>query len=137
MIRCPYCGSNLVITVTNQQTVRFASKRRTVSDLESCECCNCLSQFVSPEQHDANLEKIVTARTEMGGGSARELRTLRASLNLTIDEAERLLGCPPGMLARYESGKSLPGQELVRLLRLSVEVPGVLTWLKAHRRRDK
>lgn len=64
--------------------------------------------------------------------SPEELKLRIADLNLTQNEAARLLGVDPRTMRRWMSGEKNVAPPVIILLKMLQAVPGAADWLKAN-----
>ena len=129
---CPYCGSGAVSARSDGvSAVRIGRKKKAVEGLRHSVCTSCAKEFHTPEQHDANIEKLRVTTLELTPVTPKEIRLIRGKLGLSQDEAQRIFGGGRNAFSKYERGVVAPSDASARLMKAAVEVPGLIQYLAA------
>lgn len=126
---CGMCGGEALL-VAEERTVRVGSRSARVID-EFYRCTACGEELYEPGQMDAVMRRASAAvRTRLGLLQPEEIREIRATLDLSQADFERLLGVGKKTVVRWEKGTVFQSQATDRLMRVLRGVPGTAEFLR-------
>jgi len=128
---CPQCGKPLHRFSGVSEQIALETETVTVSDLAGWSCAACgevVFDDDSASRYAAAGDALVLAARVR---QQDEIRRIRKKLNLTQQEASRLVGVGKIAFSRYERGTTQAPAALVKLLHLIDRHPELLEELRA------
>ncbi|ERJ20280.1 Transcriptional regulator XRE family protein [Salinisphaera shabanensis E1L3A] len=126
---CPICGEGTLKSLKFYRRVDFNGEVYRIENLHSV-CDTCGSEQADASQLKQNKRNMIAAKKKANGYlTGAEIRSLRAELKITQDIAAEMFGGGPVSFSKYENDDVFQSSSMDRILRLSVEVPGVFEYL--------
>lgn len=125
--RCPMCGTGTMSPTQVEQTVLAEDgvSLPYVDELMACDSCQ--ERLYTPRQaRESSRTRAGVLREHSGFLRPDEIRALRERFHLTQADLERLLGTARKTVVRWESGAVCQNRTADTVLRLMMDVPGVL-----------
>jgi HTH-type transcriptional regulator/antitoxin MqsA len=127
-MECPNCEGVMMIEKVKSIPFTYKGNTTVIDNVSGEECPNCGEYILSREESkriDIPLKAFVqeiNAKTS----DPKFIRDVRKKLNLDQQEAGKLFGGGVNAFSRYETGKTVPPQSLIQLLRLLDRHPDLL-----------
>jgi HTH-type transcriptional regulator/antitoxin MqsA len=133
-IACPICGATGAFTTERyDDDVKHNGQVLSVHGLERSRCSACDSAPVMTDQIRRNQLVIADAKRRKDGLlSGDEIRKVREKLGLAQSAAATAFGGGGNAFSKYERGEVIQSFPMDRLLRLAVDLPGVMAQLASY-----
>lgn len=131
-MNCPICGEGQLLVCQVPDTMEYNGKTKE-SMLHLSECDTCGSETATKEQLRINQRIMNAFKKEVDGLlSAIEIKDIRTSLGLTIEQAGKLFGGGPVAFSKYENDALTHSQAMdAALVMAKVSKSAVLHLAKA------
>jgi HTH-type transcriptional regulator/antitoxin MqsA len=131
---CPICGTSGALTAESfDGDIKHNGHALTVLGLERSRCSACNAAPVMTDQIRRNQIVIADAKRRSDGLlSGDEIRRIRERLGLSQSAAASVFGGGGNAFSKYERGEVLQSVPMDRLLRIAVDLPGVMSVLASY-----
>ena len=127
---CPICGEGNLSERVGKNRVDYKGKT-TELDLHFSVCDSCGSEQANARQVRMNKRYMVAFKKRVDGLlTGSEVRSVRERLGLKQSDAAKIFGGGPVAFSKYESDDVTQSEAMDKLLRVTVEVPGVFDYLE-------
>lgn len=101
-----------------EKVERYHFKGETFQLVSSISICSkCGSELADEHVDEQTMKRLTDLYMERINLSFATIKQIRIQSGLSIELFSKLLGCSEGMITKYESGKSIPTYEHIRLLK--------------------
>lgn len=123
---CPICGEGHLHEQVDQVEVEYRGEKSLRNSLYSV-CDTCGSETATAAQVRSNKRDTIAFRKRVDGLlTGAEVRAIREKLGINQAEAATIFGGGPVAFSKYENDDVMQSEAMDKLLRLSLEVPGVI-----------
>ncbi|MDR2891795.1 MAG: type II toxin-antitoxin system MqsA family antitoxin [Deltaproteobacteria bacterium] len=131
-MKCPICGHNELNMATADYPYTYKDKTITIKNVAGQHCSACGETILSGEdlQRVSDESMALNKRVNAEIIDPHFIIGVRKKLKLTQKEASQIFGGGPNAFSRYETGKTLPPQSLIQLLRLLDSHPNLFSEVK-------
>lgn len=129
---CPRCGT-LMKEARGRLTLPINGEEIAVPSASHLKCPKC-GEIVLRFQEAKRLHEDASEiyRRKHGLLSADQIRAIRERFTLTQADLARLLRLGPNTVSRWESGRNVQSAAMDMLLRLMMDLPGSIDYLRNH-----
>jgi HTH-type transcriptional regulator/antitoxin MqsA len=132
-ILCPVCDHGSLTPARYSDLFAHNGRKILVEGLEKYECSQCADGAIFTEQVRRNQIKIADAKRRADGLlTSDQIRRIRERLGLSQSAAAHAFGGGGNAFSKYERGEVLQSFAMDRLLRLAVDLPGVMSQLASY-----
>jgi HTH-type transcriptional regulator/antitoxin MqsA len=133
-VDCPICGASGTLAAESYDgEIKHNGHILTVQGLERSRCFACNAGPVMTDQIRRNQVVIADAKRGIEGFlSGDEIRRVRERLGLSQSAAANVFGGGENAFSKYERGEVLQSFAMDRLLRVAVDVAGVMSQLASY-----
>jgi len=131
-MKCPICGREGLEVVTRDFPYTYKGETVLIKNVTGEHCPACDEMILSGEnlQRVSDESMALNRRVNAAIIDPVFICNIRKKLKLTQKEANNIFGGGPNAFSRYETGKALPPQALIQLLRLLDSHPALLDEIK-------
>ncbi len=125
---CPTCGKAELVHMVKDIEHTYRGKTLVIPSVEGDHCPECNDVVLDTAEGDRVSSAMLEFNKKVNATVVNPAFVLatRKKLKLTQAEANRIFGGGPNAFSRYETGKILPPQPLIQLLRLLNSHPEML-----------
>ena len=119
-MKCPSCGHEGLSVVTKDFPYTYRGETVLIQNVTGEYCSFCDDMILSGDDLRRVSDESMTLNKRVNATviDPNFIVSVRKKLKLTQKDANRIFGGDPSAFSRYESGKALPPQPLIQLLRL-------------------
>lgn len=131
-MKCPICGREGLSVVTKDFPYTYKGETVVIKNVTGEYCSSCDDMILGGEdlQRVSDESMALVKRVNAAVIDPGYIVAVRKKLKLSQAAANKIFGGGPNAFSRYETGKALPPQSLIQLLRLLDGHPELLTEVK-------
>ena len=131
-MECPICGHEGLRVVTKDFPYAYKGETIIIKGVTGKHCASCEETILSGEDLRRVNDEAMALNKRVNAAiiDPKYIIGVRKKLGLKQKEASNIFGGGPNAFSRYETGKALPPQPLIQLLRLLDRQPELLKEIK-------
>ena len=131
-MKCPICGREGMEVVTKDFPYTYKGETIVIKNVTGEYCPSCDDMILGGEdlQRVSDESMTLVKRVNATVIDPSYIVAVRKKLKLSQAAANKIFGGGPNAFSRYETGKALPSQSLIQLLRLLDRHPDLLAEVK-------
>jgi putative zinc finger/helix-turn-helix YgiT family protein len=130
---CQVCGSNNVREIIRTEIFEYNGEKIPIENYAVVHCDTCGEEVAGPESRNRSIPILRDAQRLIDRFlTAKEIRSIRKSFNMTQAQFSELLGGGEKGFARYETGRVLQSRPMDNLLRILSRHPETIETLQNH-----